>query len=145
VVHDTLKLVRNQLTLSGIQVEEDLPADLPLIHGDRKSLQQVFLNLFINAIHAMLDGGTLTLRALPSEDGQWLRVKVSDSGVGIEPEHLPRIFDPFYTTKQVGRGTGLGLSVTYGIVEKHGGRIEVESQKGKGATFTVILPVDHED
>lgn len=145
VVRDTLKLVRNQLTLSGIQVEDDLPTDLPLVHGDRKSLQQVFLNLFINAIHAMLDGGSLILKALPSEDGQWVKVKVSDNGVGIEPEHLPRIFDPFYTTKQVGRGTGLGLSVTYGIVEKHGGRIEVESQKGKGATFTVILPVDHED
>ena len=145
VVHDTLKLVRNQLTLSGIQVEEDLPPGLPPFHGDRKSLQQVFLNLFINAIQAMLDGGTLTLKAHPAEDGQWLKVEVTDTGVGIEPEHLPRIFDPFYTTKQVGRGTGLGLSVTYGIVEKHGGHIEVESQRGKGSTFTVILPVHHED
>lgn len=145
VVHDTLKLVRNQLTLSGIQVEEDFPPGLPPFQGDRKSLQQVFLNLFINAIQAMLDGGTLTLKAYPAEDGQWLKVEVIDTGVGIDPEHLPRIFDPFYTTKQVGRGTGLGLSVTYGIVEKHGGHIEVESQRGKGSTFTVILPVHHED
>jgi len=145
VVHDTLKLVRNQLTLSGIQVEEDLPPGLPPFQGNRKSLQQVFLNLFINAIHAMLDGGTLTLQAYPAEDGQWLKVEVTDTGVGIEPGHLPRIFDPFYTTKQVGRGTGLGLSVTYGIVEKHGGHIEVQSEKGKGSTFTVILPVHHED
>ncbi len=145
VVHDTLKLVRNQLTLSGIQVEEDFPSGLPPFHGDRKSLQQVFLNLFINAIQAMLDGGTLTLKAYPAEDGQWLKVEVTDTGVGIEPEHLPRIFDPFYTTKQVGRGTGLGLSVTYGIVEKHGGHIEVQSQKGKGSTFTVILPIHQED
>jgi len=145
VVHDTLKLVRNQLTLSGIQVEEDLPSGLLPIHGDRKSLQQVFLNLFINAIQAMLDGGTLTLKAYPAEDGQWLKVEVADTGVGIEPEHLPRIFDPFYTTKQVGRGTGLGLSVTYGIVEKHGGHIEVRSEKGKGSTFTVILPIHQEN
>jgi signal transduction histidine kinase len=72
-------------------------------------------------------------------------VEVADTGLGIEPEHLPRIFDPFYTTKQVGRGTGLGLSVTYGIMEKHGGHIEVESEKGKGSTFTLILPVQHED
>jgi two-component system NtrC family sensor kinase len=141
VVHDTLKLVRNQLALSGIQVEEEYPPGLPAIHGDRKSLQQVFLNLFINAIQAMLEGGTLVIRAHPSEDGHWLRVEVRDTGVGIDPEHLPRIFDPFYTTKQVGRGTGLGLSVTYGIVEKHGGHIEVQSQKGKGSTFTVVLPV----
>jgi two-component system NtrC family sensor kinase len=145
LVHDTLKLVRNQLTLSGIQVEEEFPADLPAIHGDRKTLQQVFLNLFINAIQAMLDGGTLSLKAYPSEDGQWLKVEVRDTGVGIEPGHLPRIFDPFYTTKQVGRGTGLGLSVTYGIVEKHGGHIEVQSRKGKGSTFTVILPVHGEN
>ena len=129
VIQDTLKLVRNQLSLSGIQVEEDLPVDLPPIHGDRKSLQQVFLNLFINAIQAMLDGGTLHIRAYLSPDGQWLEVEVTDTGVGIDPEHLSRIFDPFYTTKQVGRGTGLGLSVTYGIVEKHGGHIEVKSQQ----------------
>ena len=145
VVHDTLKLVRNQLALSGIQVEENLPTGLPPFQGDRKSLQQVFLNLFIIAIQAMLDGGTLTLKAYPSEDGQWLKVEVTDTGVGIEPEHLPRIFDPFYTTKKVGRGTGLGLSVTYGIVEKHGGHIEVQSQGGKGSTFTVILPINQED
>ena len=141
VIQDTLKLVRNQLSLSGIQVETDLPQDLPALHGDRKSLQQVFLNLFINAVQAMLDGGSLIIRAYPSEDGHWLKVEVKDTGIGIDPEHLPRIFDPFYTTKQVGRGTGLGLSVTYGIVEKHGGHIEVESQKGQGATFTVFLPV----
>ncbi len=144
VIQETLKLVRNQLSLSGIQVETDLPAELPAVHGDRKSLQQVFLNLFINAIQAMLDGGSLTVRAYPSQDGHWLKVEVKDTGTGIAAEHLSRIFDPFYTTKQVGRGTGLGLSVTYGIVEKHGGHIEVESQKGRGSTFTVVLPVHQE-
>jgi signal transduction histidine kinase len=141
VITDTLKLVRNQLSLSGIQAELDLPQDLPRVQGDRKSLQQVFLNLFINAVQAMLDGGSLTVRAYPTPDGQWLKVQVMDTGIGIAAEHLPHIFDPFYTTKQVGRGTGLGLSVTYGIVEKHGGHIEVESEKGKGSTFSVVLPV----
>ncbi len=141
VIQDTLKLVRNQLSLSGIHVELDIPPDLPPIHGERKSLQQVFLNLFINAIQAMLDGGTLYILAHPSTDGQWMVIDVADTGVGIDPENLTRIFDPFYTTKQVGRGTGLGLSVTYGIVEKHGGHIEVKSRVGAGATFTVTLPL----
>jgi two-component system NtrC family sensor kinase len=144
VIQDTLKLVRNQLTLSGINVEEDIPADLPPIRGEKKSLQQVFLNLFINAIQAMLDGGTLEIKAHPSPDGQWMVIDVKDTGVGIDSEHLSQIFDPFYTTKQVGRGTGLGLSVTYGIVEKHGGHIEVKSSKGAGATFTVTLPLHNE-
>ena len=141
VIQDTLKLVRNQVTLSGIHVEQDIPADLPPIHGEKKSLQQVFLNLFINSIQAMLDGGSLQIRAHPSADGRWIVIDVTDTGVGIDPEHLPQIFDPFYTTKQVGRGTGLGLSVTYGIVEKHGGHIEAKSRKGEGATFTVTLPI----
>jgi signal transduction histidine kinase len=141
VIQDTLKLVRNQLTLSGIHVEEDIPPDLPPIYGEKKSLQQVFLNLFINAVQAMLDGGTLSISAHPSADGQWMIIDVADTGVGIDPEHLTRIFDPFYTTKQVGRGTGLGLSVTYGIVGKHGGHIEVKSRVGAGTTFTVTLPL----
>ncbi|MGO9579209.1 MAG: ATP-binding protein [Desulfobaccales bacterium] len=141
VIQDTLKLVRNQLTLSGIHVEQHIPADLSPIRGEKKSLQQVFLNLFINAIQAMLDGGTLQISARPSPDGHWMVIDVMDTGVGIDPEHLSQIFDPFYTTKQVGRGTGLGLSVTYGIIEKHGGHIEVKSRKGEGATFTVTLPL----
>jgi len=141
VIQDTLKLVRNQLSLSGINVEQDIPGDLPPIRGDKKSLQQVFLNLFINAIQAMLDGGALRVRAHPSPDGQWMVIDVTDTGVGIDPGLLSQIFDPFYTTKKVGRGTGLGLSVTYGIVEKHGGHIEVKSSKGAGATFTVTLPL----
>jgi signal transduction histidine kinase len=141
VIQDTLKLVRNQLSLSGIHVEQDIPPDLPPIYGERKSLQQVFLNLFINAVQAMLDGGTLHISAHPSADGQWMVIDVADTGVGIDPKNLTRIFDPFYTTKQVGRGTGLGLSVTYGIVEKHGGHIEVKSRVGAGAAFTVTLPL----
>jgi two-component system, NtrC family, sensor kinase len=140
VIDETLKLVRNQVMLSGIQVERDISPDVPLVSGDRKSLQQVFLNLFINAIQAMSDGGLLQI-GVHVEGGQWLKIDVGDTGIGIDPEHLPRIFDPFYTTKEVGRGTGLGLSVTYGIIEKHGGHIEAHSQKGRGATFTITLPI----
>lgn len=142
VIDETLKLVRNQVMLSGIQVEKDIPPEEPMIYGDRKSLQQVFLNLFINAIQAMPDGGTLQIE-VHTEDGQ-LKINVEDTGAGIEPEHLPHIFDPFYTTKEVGRGTGLGLSVTYGIIEKHGGHIEAHSHKGEGTMFTIFLPIARE-
>ncbi len=143
VIDDTLKLVRNQIMLSGITVEKDIPPDVPLISGDRKSLQQVFLNLFINAIQAMPDGGYLTIEVQP-QDGRWLKINVRDTGEGIDPQHLPHIFDPFYTTKEVGRGTGLGLSVTYGIIEKHGGHIEAHSQRGQGTVFTISLPLASE-
>jgi two-component system NtrC family sensor kinase len=138
VIDDTLKLVRNQLMLSGIQVEKEITPGVPPISGDRKSLQQVFLNLFINAIQAMPDGGQLTIRVWG--DNSQLHVDVKDSGQGIDPAHLPHIFDPFYTTKEVGRGTGLGLSVTYGIIEKHGGHIEAHSKKGEGAVFSIVMP-----
>ena len=144
VLHDTLKLVRNQLLLSGVEEEFEVPDDLPEVYGDYKSLQQVFLNLFINAIQAMPDGGKLSIRATLAPQGDWLRIDVSDTGVGIEPENMPHIFDPFFTTKEVGKGTGLGLSVTYSILQKHGGNIEVQSHKGMGTTFTVILPVTRE-
>ena len=140
VILDTLKLLRNQLLLSGVEAHTELPEQLPSVRGDYKSLQQVFLNLFLNAIHAMPNGGTLTTKASVVDDGKWLHVEVADTGSGIETEHLPRIFDPFFTTKEVGKGTGLGLSVTYGILQKHGGSIEVQSEKGSGTTFTIILP-----
>ena len=139
VIDDTLKLVRNQLMLSGIQVEKEISPGVQPISGDRKSLQQVFLNLFINAIQAMPDGGQLTIRVW--DDNGQLHVDVQDTGQGIDPSHLPHIFDPFYTTKEVGRGTGLGLSVTYGIIEKHGGHIEAHSKKGEGAVFSISMPV----
>jgi len=145
VIRNTLKLVHNQVALSGIEVKRDLPAELPLIYGDPKTLQQVFLNLFINAIQAMKDGGTLSVRCSLSEDRHWLKVEVMDTGDGIAPEDLPHIFEPFYTTKEVGRGTGLGLSVSYSIAQKHGGHLEVKSVVGQGSTFMLFLPIQEEE
>jgi two-component system, NtrC family, sensor kinase len=145
VIRDTLKLVRNQLLLSGVEEQTDLPDDLPPVCGDYKSLQQVFLNLFINAVQAMPTGGILGARARLSDDGEWVKVEVRDTGMGIDHDDIPHIFDPFFTTKEVGKGTGLGLSVTYGILQKHGGAIEAHSKSGEGAVFIITLPARPEE
>jgi signal transduction histidine kinase len=134
-----LNLIEHQLEKSRIAVQLSLEPALPGVKGNSGKLQQVFLNLFLNARDAMESGGTLTLRTW-SEDG-FARIQVSDSGQGIPPEHLARIYDPFFTTKGARKGTGLGLSVTYGIVREHGGTIEVESHPGAGARFHVELPL----
>ena len=106
--------------------------------GNQDNLQQVFLNLFLNALQAMPDGGTLAVRAYAEQES--LKVIVRDSGVGIPKEHINSIFDPFFTTKEIGKGTGLGLSVSYGIIRKHKGTISVESEVGRGTVFTIDLP-----
>jgi two-component system NtrC family sensor kinase len=138
-VASALRLVANEAMLAGVEVRTRLEADLPPIEGNPHDLQQVFLNLILNAIQAMPDGGEMRVAA--SRDGDAVRIDVSDEGVGIPAEHLEEIFDPFFTTKGVGEGTGLGLSVSHSIVEKHGGRIQVESEAGMGTTFSVYLPV----
>ena len=142
VITDTMRLVRNQLLLSGVEETIEVTDDLPCVSGDYKGLQQEFLNLFINAIQAMPKGGVLRTKAFLSDDGKWVKVEVEDTGAGIEADHIPRLFDPFFTTKEVGKGTGLGLSVSYGILQKHGGSISVHSEKGRGTTFTVVLPCE---
>ncbi|QGY39481.1 two-component sensor histidine kinase [Pseudodesulfovibrio cashew] len=139
VISQTLKLVGNQLALNHVGVEVDIPDGLPAIRGDLHYLQQVFINLFLNADQAMKQGGTLRISA--REDGGMLRVDVADNGCGMDRETLSRIFDPFFTTKPVGQGTGLGLSIIYGIIKKHGGSIDADSEPGEGATFTVRLPL----
>jgi signal transduction histidine kinase len=140
VIRRTIKLVKNQMMLSGIQPRVKITPGIPKISGTLRHLQQVFLNLFLNAIHAMPDGGELTVKAKPYSQ-EFVRIDVKDTGVGIKAEDLQKIFDPFYTTKGVGRGTGLGLSVTYAIVKEHGGYIEVDSEVGKGSTFSVYIPI----
>jgi len=137
----TLSIVGNELKFKAT-VEKHYGA-LPQIPCLASQLNQVFMNLLVNAGHAITEvtpmRGLITIRT--GAEGDWVWVEVGDNGHGIAPEHLSRIFEPFFTTKPVGGGTGLGLSLSYGIVNKHGGRIEVASQPGAGARFTVWLPV----
>jgi signal transduction histidine kinase len=137
IVEDTLKLIKGEIP-SHVEIRVEVPQGL-VINADKARMEQALLNLIMNGIQAMEDEGVLTLRAFKSENGEVV-LEVIDTGVGIPPENLPKIFDPFFTTKDVGRGTGLGLSVTYGIIERHGGRITVKSKVGQGTTFRVHLP-----
>ena len=141
-IQDTFTLLAHQFKLSNIRVEQELASDLPCIHGNTGKLQQVFLNLFLNARDAMPGGGTLRVTTL---NGTSVNVVISDSGSGIAQEHIARIYDPFFTTKTSRkegerRGTGLGLSVTYGIIQEHTGKITVESELGQGTIFHLEFP-----
>jgi len=133
----TLNIVRNEIKYKASIVRSY--GDLPEIQCLPSRLNQVFLNLLVNAGHAIDANGTITVSTGVDSQEAWVRV--ADTGCGIAPEHLNRIFEPFFTTKPVGQGTGLGLSVSYAIVRKHGGRIEVESTIGRGTRFTVFLPL----
>ena len=116
---------------------------LSRIRGHHQNLQQVFLNLFLNAIEAMKNGGELSIST--SVEDNSVRIDIRDTGVGIPKENLGMIFDPFFTTKEVGKGTGLGLSVSYGIIGKHHGSITAESEEGKGTNIIVFLPLTEND
>ncbi len=143
VLQSTVKLVKNQLLMAGVSLDVSIPEDLPRVDGNMQNLQQVFMNLLINAIQAMPEGGNIGIRAASEPQGA-VRIDISDTGVGIDPQKQQHIFEPFFTTKEVGKGTGLGLSVTYSIVKRHGGRMEVKSEPGQGSVFSVFLPVDRE-
>jgi two-component system NtrC family sensor kinase len=143
LLRKTIQISENQIAVNNIKLRVDLATELPVVKGNRQALQQVFINLLTNAVHAMPSGGELLVRAA-AENHRKILIDVRDTGCGIAEENLPYIFDPFFTTKEVGKGTGLGLSVSYGIIKKHGGRITVESIPGKGSTFTVVLPAKEE-
>ena len=138
VIEETLSLVDPMLRASRITLNAQLAPELPSVYGNAGKLQQVFMNLILNARDAMPRGGELTL-ATESENSTVL-VEVTDNGVGIPTDHLSKIFDPFFTTKGTSRGTGLGLAVTYGIIREHSGKIDVESTAGKGTTFRLEIP-----
>ncbi len=143
VIRDTLNLLEHQLKTSNVRLESALDSSLPPILGNPGKLQQVFLNLFLNAKDAMAGGGTLRVA---TEVNGHVGVSISDTGSGIAPEHVKRIYDPFFTTKSAPRegqrrGTGLGLAVTYGIIQEHAGKIEVQSQAGAGTTFYLEFPL----
>jgi signal transduction histidine kinase len=141
LLDETAQLVGNQIRLKKVQMIIDLPEDVPPVHGDRQLLSQAFMNLILNALEALPEKGTIHIGAGSEWREGFLAVDVSDNGPGMPGHILSRIFDPFFTTKPKGRGTGLGLSVSRGIIRKLGGYLLVKSQLGKGTTFTVELPI----
>ena len=141
VLDDTLQLLEPQLRRSQIEIVRDYAENLPQVHGNSVKLQQVFTNLILNARDSIANGnGRITLATRKGDDDGLLLIEVADSGVGIAPEDVAKIYDPFFTTKGVGRGTGLGLAVTYGIVQEHSGHISVSSTPGLGTQFRITLP-----
>ncbi|HVF56199.1 MAG TPA: ATP-binding protein [Pyrinomonadaceae bacterium] len=139
VLDDTLQLLEPQLRQSHIELVREYAVELPKAFGNAGKLQQVFTNLLLNARDAIPDSGRVMLRTLHDDEGT-IVVEVIDDGIGIAPENVARIYDPFFTTKGVGKGTGLGLAVSYGIVQEHSGHISVHSAPGKGTTFRFTLP-----
>ena len=139
MINDVLSLLEHQFELQHIKVRRDLHATPVPVMGFEHKLQQVFLNLFLNARDAMPKGGWLSVST--RTDGNRVVAEVADTGSGIPSEYLARIYDPFFTTKDIGKGTGLGLSITYGIVQEHGGSIACDSAMGQGTRFTLTLPL----
>ncbi|MGO8797303.1 MAG: sensor histidine kinase [Candidatus Sulfotelmatobacter sp.] len=140
VIDRTLLLVRHQLELGGVELQLDVAKDLPRVSCDPAQIEQVLLALVMNARDAMPRGGSLWLETRLKPQTSEIEIKVRDDGAGIAPDVLPQIFEPFVTTKETGHGVGLGLAISRGIVERHKGRIEVESELGRGTTFTITLP-----
>jgi CheY-like chemotaxis protein len=144
VVRETLSLRAYEQRITNITVVDALAAGLPQVFADQHQVQQVLLNLIINAEQAMLTAngrGTLVVRSWHDVERESIVIEINDDGPGIAEELQPKIFDPFFTTKEVGKGTGLGLTVAYAIVQEHGGRIHLASNTGTGASFYVELPV----
>jgi len=141
VVDKTSRLIRNELNLHNIRFIKEVRDDLLASRLDRSGLQQVFLNLFMNSIQAMDRGGELKVVIRRTDTGNEARIDVIDTGCGIAAEYIDQIFDPFFTTKKEGVGTGLGLSVSYNIIKKNGGRVEVQSRPGEGTCFSIFLPL----
>ena len=140
VVKKALFLIRKQAENQKVEIKEEYSSQLPAVLIDAEQIQQVLLNILLNAVQAVPQGGQITVVTSGSEKSRFINVKVRDTGKGIPPENLKKIFEPFFTTKH--QGTGLGLSICRRIVEKHGGKILVESEVGKGTTFTVTLPIE---
>jgi signal transduction histidine kinase len=141
VIRETLKLSGNQIKLAGVTVDLTVAPNLPRIHGDRHQLEQVFLNLLINAFYVTPKGGRISIDVAHADESSFIAAKVTDYGNGIPDHILHHIFDPFFTTKAKGKGTGLGLSVSQGIIAKHGGNISVKTTQGEGTSFIVKLPI----
>ena len=135
----TLALIGRQSSFHNVTITRDYQPDLPLIPIDGNQMEQVFINMLLNASQSMPGGGTIHIKTY-TENDEYACLKITDTGAGISEENLEKIFDPFFTTK-TDKGMGLGLSVSYGIVERHGGTIEVQSKVNEGTTFTIKLPL----
>ena len=142
---DVLNFIQQHAGLGDIEVQKNYDASIPEMLLDEKKIKQVLINLIMNAKHAMGKKGTLRISTEMIESGAQMALRITDTGYGIEKKNLVRIFDPFFTTKPTGEGTGLGLSVSYGIIKNHGGDIFVDSKVGKGSTFTIVLPLTGPD
>ena len=141
IINKTLNLISHELEMKELQLKKNIAPNLPKVKCDFKQIQQVLLNLMYNASEAMPSGGTLTITANRANGAKaLLEVAISDTGCGISEKDMENIFEPFFTTKEEGKGVGLGLSVVYGIIARHNGTIAVESEPGKGSTFTIRLP-----
>ena len=140
IVEKSLSLLENKLKLQNIQLQCILDTTLPLVPCDFSQIQQVIMNLIINGSESMPEGGALTIKSSHLPDNEFVAIEIADTGTGISPEHLSKIFDPFFSTKEAGKGVGLGLSIVYGIINEHKGSVEVKSTKGKGTTFFIKLP-----
>ncbi|MBL7178997.1 MAG: PAS domain S-box protein [Desulfobacterales bacterium] len=139
----TLFLLKNQALFQNIKIENDLDATLPLVPSDIQQLNHLFMNIILNAAQAMEGHGKLTIKNYLLPEGNKIGIEIADTGPGIPEDILPHIFEPFYTTKNEGEGTGLGLSLVYSIVENHGGHIKVTSKPGEGTTFIIEMPLEH--
>jgi signal transduction histidine kinase len=140
IVEDSLEMFQERIAHSCITVEKSIEANMPTVHADRDQLIQVLINLVVNSLHAMPEGGRLRLSL--AREGRHACLGVSDTGHGMSEEIRSKVFEPFFTTKEFGKGTGLGLTVVKGIIEEHGGTIAVESAVDKGTTFWIRLPLD---
>jgi len=142
IVKMTLSLIQHKMKLSNVEVETHLAENLPLVACDQSQMQQVALNLLMNAAEATHGKTERRVKVSTNSGDGMVRLAVTDNGEGIPPENLAKIFHPFFTTKPEGKGVGLGLAVTYGIIEAHGGDVEVVSKVGEGTTFTISLPLE---
>jgi two-component system NtrC family sensor kinase len=142
VITQTITFLQNEARFRAIEIHTNLQKDLPLVASDPAQLQQVLLNIIDNAIDAIGKDGNIRVATMAVHDPDEIIITVKDSGPGIPKEKLDKIFDPFFTTKKVGEGTGLGLTISFSIIQKLGGRIKVESEEGHGATFIISLPMN---
>jgi two-component system NtrC family sensor kinase len=140
IIENATRLMQHHFAISNVQLQTAYSSEQISVMCDEQQIQQALVALFVNSVEAMPEGGTIRLSVTQHNPGDDITMILSDTGSGIAPEDIPHIFEPFFTTKHDGKGVGLGLSVVYGIIERHGGKISVESLPGTGTTFTILLP-----